>query len=83
MEIILWIVFGGLVGWASSLIVNTDDQQGVVLDVVIGIVGALVGGYVMQFFGYTGVSGFNFYSFFVAVVGAVLFLFILKLIRNE
>ncbi len=82
MGIILWIVFGALVGWIASIIMNTDGQQGVILNVVVGIIGASLGGYLMSFVGESGVSGFNLYSFIVAVVGAVVLLAIVKLVRG-
>ena len=82
MGIILWIIFGALVGWIASIIMSTDEQQGVILNVVVGIVGAIIGGWLMSFFGESGVSGFNLYSFIVALVGAVVLISAVKLIRN-
>lgn len=51
MGIILWIIFGALVGWVASLIMKTDARQGAVLNIVIGIIGAVIGGAIMSFFG--------------------------------
>lgn len=82
MEILLWIIFGGLAGWIASLMMNTDGQQGIILNIVVGIIGAFIGGYAMQFFGFGGVSGFDLYSFFIAVLGAVILLSVVKLVRN-
>lgn len=82
MGVILWIIFGGLVGWVASLVMNTDSQQGVILNVVVGVVGAVVGGWIMSSFGEGGVSGFNFYSFLVALLGAVVLIFIVKVLRK-
>ncbi len=82
MGIILWIIFGGLVGWIASLIMKTDEKQGAVLNVVVGVVGAIAGGGLMSFFGESGVSGFNFYSFMVALLGAVLLIVIMKSLRT-
>lgn len=82
MEIILWIIFGGIVGWLASLVMNTDAQQGIVLNVVVGIVGAIVGGWLMDFFGKTGVTGFNLYSFVVAIIGAIVLIAIVKVLRR-
>ncbi len=82
MGIILWIVFGALVGWLASIIMKTDAQQGALLNIAVGIVGAILGGFIMTFFGKTGVNGFNFYSFFVALIGAVVLIGIVKLFRN-
>ncbi len=81
MDILIWIIFGGLVGWIASMIMNTDGQQGIILNVIVGVIGASLGGFIMQFFGQSGVSGFNLYSFFVAIVGAVVLIYIVKLIR--
>ena len=83
MGILLWIIFGGLVGWIASMIMKTDSQQGLLLNIVVGIIGAIVGGWIMTSLGTAGVSGFNLYSFGVAIIGAVLFIGLIKLIRNS
>lgn len=82
MDIILWILFGALVGWVASLIMKTDAQQGVVLNIVVGIVGAVLGGWLMNFFGKSGATGFNLYSFIVALLGAVVLIVIVKALRR-
>lgn len=82
MGIILWIIFGGLVGWIASKIMNTDESQGVVMNVVVGIVGALIGGWIMSFFGKSSVTQFNIYSFLVALLGSVILLAIVKAFRR-
>ena len=82
MGIILWIIFGGLVGWVASLIMKTDAQQGIVLNVVVGIVGAVLGGWIMNLLGQGGVGGFNLYSFIVALIGAVVLIVIVKALRR-
>ncbi len=82
MGIILWIIFGALVGWIASLIMKTDPEQGAVLNIIIGIVGALIGGGLVSIFGASGVTGFNFYSFVVALIGAVLLIVIMKVLRR-
>ena len=78
----LWIIFGGLVGWVASLIMKTDAQQGIFLNVIVGIVGALIGGWIMSAIGKSGVAGFNFYSFLVALLGAVVLIWVVKLVRR-
>lgn len=83
MNILIWILFGGLAGWVASKVMSTDDEQGIIANVVVGIVGAFIGGYLMQVIGESGVDGFNLRSFLVAVVGAVVFLGIYKLIRGR
>jgi len=82
MGIILWIIFGAVVGWIASLIMKTDSQQGTVLNIVVGIVGAVIGGWVMTSMGESGVSGFNLYSFLVALVGAVILIAVVKALRR-
>jgi uncharacterized membrane protein YeaQ/YmgE (transglycosylase-associated protein family) len=74
MSIIAWIVLGLIAGFIASKIVNKSGE-GVVLDIVLGVVGAVVGGWLFSFFGMSGVSGLNIYSFVVAVIGAVVVLF--------
>lgn len=82
MNILLWIILGALAGWIASLIVKTNDQQGILMDIVVGIVGAFLGGFVFNLFGAAGVSGFNLYSILVAIIGAVILLAIVKAIRG-
>lgn len=82
MEILLWIVFGGIAGWLASLIMGTDQQQGIFLNVVVGIGGAVLGGWLMSVFGAGSVSGFNLYSIIVAVIGAVVLLGLVQAFRK-
>lgn len=82
MGIILWIIFGAGVGWVASLIMKTDAEQGAVLNIVVGIVGAVVGGWLMSIMGGGGVGGFNLYSFLVALLGACVFIAVLKMARR-
>ena len=83
MDILLWIVFGAAVGWVASLLMHTDGQQGIILNIVVGIVGAVVGGWIMNAVGQSGVVGFSIYSFMVALLGAVALLYIVKLVRRS
>ena len=80
MGIILWIIFGAIVGWIASMIVSTSE--GLLLDIIIGIVGAVIGGWLMSFLGYGGVNGFNLYSFIVAILGAIILLVVIKAVRK-
>jgi uncharacterized membrane protein YeaQ/YmgE (transglycosylase-associated protein family) len=73
MSIIAWIILGLVAGFIGSQLVNKSGE-GVVLDVVLGIVGAVVGGFLFNAFGATGVTGLNVWSAFVAVVGSVVVL---------
>ena len=75
MSIIGWIVLGLIAGFIASQIVNRRGE-GLIWDIVLGIVGALVGGWIFAFFGAQGVTGFNLYSMLVAVIGAIVVLVI-------
>lgn len=83
MNILLWIVFGALVGWVASIIMRTNAQQGLIMDIVIGILGAVIGGWVMSLITGEAISaGFNLYSFIVSLIGAVILLAIVRGIRR-
>jgi len=75
MSIIAWLILGLIAGFIASRIVNKQGE-GLVLNIVLGIVGAFVGGWVFSLFGMSGVTGLNIYSLLVAVLGAVVVLFI-------
>lgn len=83
MDILLWIIFGGIAGWIASMIVGTDEQQGMLGNIIVGIVGAVLGGFIMNAFGQSGVNGFNWYSFFVAILGSVVLLWIYRLFTHR
>lgn len=85
MNVLIWIVVGGLIGWLAGKIMNTDAQQGIVLNVVIGIVGALIGGWVLS--PLLGISTLNQNDFsipalLVSLAGAVALLGIVKVLRT-
>ena len=75
MGILSWIVLGAIAGWIGSMLVNKTGE-GLFRDIILGIVGALVGGWLFTTFGSTGVTGFNLWSLLVSVVGAVVVLFV-------
>jgi uncharacterized membrane protein YeaQ/YmgE (transglycosylase-associated protein family) len=75
MSILAWIILGLVAGFIGSKIVNKSGE-GIILDIVLGIVGAFLGGFIFSFFGAQGVTGLNLWSLFVAVIGAVVFLFL-------
>ncbi|MBA3896817.1 MAG: GlsB/YeaQ/YmgE family stress response membrane protein [Sphingomonadaceae bacterium] len=79
MSIIAWIILGLVAGFIGSKLVNRTGE-GVLLDIVLGVVGAVVGGFVFNQFGAVGVTGLNIYSLLVAVVGAVAVLFLYHLV---
>lgn len=82
MGIILTIIFGGLVGWVASLIMKTDGQQGIFLNIIVGIVGAVLGGWIMGLLGGSSSTGFSIYGFLVALLGACVLLAIIKFLRR-
>lgn len=81
LPILAWIVVGLIAGYIGSKLVNKTGE-GLLLDIVLGIVGAVVGGYLFSVFGAHGVTGVNLYSLFVAVVGAVVVLVLYHAIRR-
>lgn len=82
MGIIFTIIFGGLVGWVASLIMGTDGQQGIFLNIIVGIVGATIGAWIMGLIGGDTSTGFSIYGFLVALLGACVLLAILKFIKR-
>jgi uncharacterized membrane protein YeaQ/YmgE (transglycosylase-associated protein family) len=83
MGTIAFIVLGGIAGWIASLIMGTNSQQGIIMNVVVGVVGAFLGGFLFDMFGSAGVTGFNFYSLIVATIGAVVLIWLVKMVRGN
>ncbi|EGT3573682.1 GlsB/YeaQ/YmgE family stress response membrane protein [Citrobacter amalonaticus] len=84
MGIIAWIVFGLIAGVIAKLIMPGRDGGGFILTCILGIVGAVVGGWLATMFGIGGtISGFNLHSFLVAVVGAIVVLLVFRLVRRD
>ena len=82
INILTWIVFGALAGWIASVIMKRDRQMGAFANIVVGIAGAFIGGFIMNMFGASGVTGFNLSSLLVAILGAVVLLFLVGLFRR-
>lgn len=85
MGIIVWLIMGGLAGWIASMIMGTNAQQGIILNVVVGIIGALIGGWLVgPLLGAGSINdGITIMSFIVSLIGAVIFLAILSLFRHR
>ena len=81
MSFLAWIILGLLAGFIGSKIVNKSGE-GVFLDIILGIVGAVVGGWLFNTFGHSGVTGLNLYSLLVAVIGAVVVLVVWHAIKR-
>ena len=80
MNILLWVILGAVAGWIADMIMKSD--HGVIEDIILGIIGAFVGGFILNFLGQSGVTGFNIYSLVVAVIGAVVLIFLGRLIHK-
>ncbi len=84
MGLLAWIIIGGLAGWLASIVMGTNREQGVVMDIILGIVGALVGGFLLGLFG-IGDGGLNFSvgSLVTAFIGAIVVIFIWRAVSNR
>lgn len=71
MNIIVWIILGALAGWAAGIIMGRGRQMNLWKDIVVGMIGSIIGGFLVTLVGGTGVTGLNFQSFLVALVGAI------------
>jgi uncharacterized membrane protein YeaQ/YmgE (transglycosylase-associated protein family) len=81
-NLIFWILLGALAGWIASMIMGRNAQMGALANIIVGIIGALIGGFLMNSLGGPGVTGFNLYSILVAIGGAVVLLLIVGLFRR-
>ena len=81
MNFISWLIVGGLAGWIGSRIMNSGSQS-LITNIIVGIVGAFIGGFVMSFFGGRGVTGFNIPSILLAIIGSVILLWLVKVLRK-
>lgn len=82
LEIIAWILFGALAGWIASIIMNTNEEQGAIGNIIVGIIGAFIGGFLVRTLTGTAVEGFKIDSLLVAILGAVILLAIVKAFRR-
>jgi uncharacterized membrane protein YeaQ/YmgE (transglycosylase-associated protein family) len=78
-----WLVVGAIAGWLASMVMKTNRQQGLLLDIVVGIVGAFIGGFLFNQFGEAGITGFNLWSVFVAFIGAVVLLALIRVANGQ
>jgi uncharacterized membrane protein YeaQ/YmgE (transglycosylase-associated protein family) len=85
MNIIIWLIVGGLIGWLASLVMRTDAQQGIMLNVVVGIVGALLGGFLLSPLVGSGTinqNNFSLPALLVSFGGAIILLFVVNMFRR-
>ncbi|WP_459548281.1 GlsB/YeaQ/YmgE family stress response membrane protein [Nocardia sp. X0981] len=83
LGIIGWIIIGGIAGWIASKIMKTDAQQGILLNIVVGVIGGLLGGFLLSAFGVDVESGGWWFSFFTCLAGAVILLFLVRLVLRR
>jgi uncharacterized membrane protein YeaQ/YmgE (transglycosylase-associated protein family) len=86
LNFIVWLIVGGLVGWVASILMHTNAQQGILLNVIVGIVGAFIAGYVLTpFFGISTINQNNFSlpALLVSLGGAVILLFVVSLLQGR
>jgi len=82
MEIIMWLVVGGVIGWLASIIMRTDGQQGIILNIVVGIIGSFIGGLIFSQ-GDINNAPLTVMTFLVSLVGAIILLAIVNLVRRS
>ena len=81
MNWIGWVVLGGLAGWVANMVMKEDG--GLVKNIFLGIVGGVIGGWIVELMGGSGVNGFNLYSFIVALLGAIVLVWLGKLVKGK
>jgi len=81
-DILVWVVFGALAGWIASIITGKNRKMGAIANIVTGVIGAFLGGAILNYFGYQGFTGFDLWSLFVAILGAVVLIIVVGLIRR-
>lgn len=82
MGILLWILLGGLAGWIASLLTGNNRRMGLLANLVVGLLGAVIGGWVASLLGIGSVSGFDIRSLLIAIGGSVLLLTLINLFRG-
>ena len=82
MGLLSWVVFGALAGWVASIIVGRNNRQGCLMNIIVGIIGALLGGFLFSIVGETPVTGLNLWSFFVALIGSIILIAFFRAVRG-
>lgn len=83
MGIVAWVILGALAGWIASMITGKNKQMGAVANIIVGIIGAFLGGFVLNLLGGKGVTGFNVWSLVVSIAGSVILLWIVSLFQRS
>jgi uncharacterized membrane protein YeaQ/YmgE (transglycosylase-associated protein family) len=82
IDFIIWLVLGGIIGWLASIVMRTDAQQGIFLNIIVGIVGSFIGGLILRSFGKINDNQFSLPALFAAFVGACILLAIVNMFRR-
>ncbi len=82
-SLIVWIILGGFSGWIASKIMGRDSQMGIFLNIVVGVIGAFIGGWLVGILGLGPATGLNIWSFIVSILGAVVLLFLVGLVARR
>ncbi len=83
MNILIWLILGLIAGWLASIVLRTNRSQGPLMDIVFGIIGAFVGGFLFNLFGFSGTTGLNLYSILVATIGAIITIWIERAVVRQ
>lgn len=83
MYILLWILFGGLIGWLASIVMHADNRMGIVSNIVVGLIGSLVGGLIADGLGYGSINAFTWEGTLFSLMGAIILLAVLNLLTNR
>ena len=78
-----WIVLGGIAGWVASILTKNNQQMGILANIVVGIIGAFIGTFLVEQFGVIGMTGFNVYTMLVAILGATVLLWLFNILRRR
>lgn len=78
-----WLIVGAIAGWGARMVMKTNGNQGLFMDIIVGIAGAFIGGFLFSQINTTGITGFNIWSVFVAFIGAVVLLAALRLLKGQ
>ncbi len=83
MGIVSWIILGALAGWIASKITGNDPEMGAIKNIIVGIIGAFIGGILVNLIGGQGITGFNIWSIVISIIGAVILLSVMNLFRRR
>ena len=83
MNWLAWIILGGMAGWIASMLTRNNARMGLLANILVGIIGAFVGTFLLNQFGSKGMSGFNIYTLLVAILGATVLLWLFNLLRGR